>query len=86
MLFSGPLEQRDLNGLDTHIAITQTLYPDLEDAKEPLPLLAAKVANGELGLKTGKGFYDWTTKDVAEVTKQKSQQLIDLLKFLRARS
>lgn len=86
MLFSGPLEQRDLNGLDTHIAITQTLYPDLEDAKEPLPLLREKVAKGNLGLKTGEGFYDWKDKDAAEVTQRKSQQLVDLLKFLQANS
>lgn len=83
MLFSGPLEQRDLNGLDTHMSITQTLYPDLEDAKEPLPLLREKVENGELGLKTGKGFFDWTNKDPTEVTKQKGQQLVNLLKFLQ---
>jgi 3-hydroxybutyryl-CoA dehydrogenase len=86
MLFSGPLEQRDLNGLDTHIAITETLYPDLEDAKEPLPILREMVTNSDLGLKTGKGFYDWTGKDMAAVTKHKSQQLVNLLKFLKANS
>ena len=86
MLFSGPLEQRDLNGLDTHIAITETLYPDLEDAKEPLPILREMVTNRDLGLKTGKGFYDWTGKDMAAVTKHKSQQLVNLLKFLKANS
>lgn len=84
MLFSGPLEQRDLNGLDTHIAITSTLFPDLEDAKEAPQLLREKVARGELGLKTGKGFYDWTDKNPAEVTRMKHEQLMSLLKFLQA--
>jgi 3-hydroxybutyryl-CoA dehydrogenase len=86
MLFSGPLEQRDLNGLDTHLAVTQTLYPDLEDAKEPLGILREKVAKGELGLKTGKGFYDWSAQDAADVTKRKSRQLVNLLKFLKTNS
>jgi len=83
LLFSGPLEQRDLNGLDTHLAVTQTLYPDLEAAKEPLRVLRDKVAAGELGLKTGKGFYDWTSQKPAEVAKRKNQELIALLKFLQ---
>jgi 3-hydroxybutyryl-CoA dehydrogenase len=86
MLFSGPLEQRDWNGLDTHIGAAQTIYPDLEDAREPLPILREKVAKGELGIKTGKGFYDWTSKDVAEVRKHKGQQLVNLLKFLQCNS
>jgi 3-hydroxybutyryl-CoA dehydrogenase len=86
LLFSGPLEQRDLNGLDTHLAVTQTLYPDLEDTKEPPQVLRDKVARGELGLKRGKGFYDWTSQSPAEVAKRKNQELIALLKFLQARS
>lgn len=81
MPFSGILEQRDLNGLDTHLAVTETLYPNLEDAKEALPVLRDKVAQGEYGLKTGKGFYDWTTQDRAEVVRSKNQQLVSLLKF-----
>lgn len=86
MLFSGPLEQRDWNGLDTHIGAAQTIYPDLEDAKGPLPILQEKVAKGELGMKTGKGFYDWTSKDVTEVAKRKSQQLVEVLKFVQSNS
>jgi 3-hydroxybutyryl-CoA dehydrogenase len=86
LLFSGPLEQRDLNGLDTHLAITKTLYPVLEDAKEALQVLRDKVARGELGLKTGKGFYDWSKQAAAEVANRKNQQLIALLKFLRENS
>jgi 3-hydroxybutyryl-CoA dehydrogenase len=86
LLFSGPLEQRDLNGLDTHLAVTQTLYPDLEDAKEPLRVLSEKVAKGDLGLKTGKGFYDWSAQEAADVTKNKNRQLVILLKLLRANS
>jgi 3-hydroxybutyryl-CoA dehydrogenase len=86
MVFSGPLEQRDLNGLDTHCAVAQTLYVDLEDAKEPLPVLRNKVAQGKLGLKTGKGFYDWTGQLPAEIVKRKNEELIALLKFLQAKS
>jgi 3-hydroxybutyryl-CoA dehydrogenase len=84
MPFSGILEQRDLNGLDTHLSITETLYPNLEDAKEALPVLKDKVARGEYGLKSGKGFYDWTRESRSAVVKRKDQQLVSMLKFFRA--
>lgn len=86
LLFSGPVEQRDLNGLDTYLGITETLYPDLADMKEAPPLAREMVARGELGLKTGKGFYDWSGENPAEVARRKNQQLIELLKFLQAGS
>jgi 3-hydroxybutyryl-CoA dehydrogenase len=76
------VEQRDLNGLDTYLSITETLYPDLEDTKEAPPLARAMVARGELGLKTGKGFYDWSGQNPAEVIRRKDQQIVKLLKFL----
>jgi 3-hydroxybutyryl-CoA dehydrogenase len=84
MLFSGPLEQRDLNGLDTHFALTKSLYPDLEDTKESPAVLRESVSRGNLGLKTGKGFYDWTNRPAAEVMRHKNQQLISVLKFLQS--
>lgn len=83
LLFTGPLEQRDFNGLDTHLSIASYLYEDLEDSHVPLKILADKVAKGKLGLKTGEGFYDWRDKVKAEVNAKKNQDLIDLLKLLK---
>lgn len=82
LVFTGPLEQRDFNGLDTHMSIAEYLYPDLEDAKSPLAILRDKVTAGSLGLKTGEGFYDWRGQSAPAVINTKNQQLIDLLKFL----
>jgi 3-hydroxybutyryl-CoA dehydrogenase len=84
MPFSGVLEQRDLNGLDTHLSITETLYPNLEDAKVALPVLKDKVARGDYGLKSGKGFYDWTQHSRAEIVRRKNKQLVSMLKFFRS--
>ena len=81
LLFTGPIEQRDFNGLDTHMSIAEYLYKDLEDAKNPLPILADKVAAGDLGIKTGKGFFDWQGKDIAKVNADKNQNLINALKL-----
>lgn len=85
LLFTGPLEQRDFNGLDTHLSIASYLYEDLEDTHVPLKILSDKVAEGKLGLKTGEGFYDWRDKNKTEISAGKNQDLIDLLKFLRGR-
>ncbi|QDY70638.1 3-hydroxyacyl-CoA dehydrogenase NAD-binding domain-containing protein [Qingshengfaniella alkalisoli] len=55
----GPLLQRDLNGLDIHLNIARYLYPDLDAHQEPATCLVKKVDNGDLGRKTGRGFYEW---------------------------
>ena len=83
LLFTGPMEQRDFNGLDTHLSIASYLYEDLEDAHKPLKILTDKVAAGKLGLKTGEGFYDWSSQDKGQVNSRKNQDLIDILKFLK---
>jgi len=85
LLFTGPLEQRDFNGLDTHLSIASYLYEDLENTRVPLKILSDKVDEGKLGLKTGEGFYDWRSRVKDEVTAEKNQDLIDVLKFLKNR-
>jgi len=56
----GPLALADLIGLDTCLAIMETLYDGFKDSKyRPCPLLRRYVEAGWLGRKTGKGFYDY---------------------------
>ncbi len=56
----GPLKLTDLVGLDVRLAIAEYLYRSLEEPQfEPPQILRDKVKKGELGKKTGRGFYTW---------------------------
>jgi 3-hydroxybutyryl-CoA dehydrogenase len=56
----GPLTLADLIGLDTCLAIMETLYDGFKDSKyRPCPLLRKYVEAGWLGRKTGRGFFEY---------------------------
>jgi 3-hydroxybutyryl-CoA dehydrogenase len=55
----GPLRLTDLVGLDVRLSIADHLAATLGERFAPPRLLRTKVANGELGKKTGKGFFEW---------------------------
>jgi 3-hydroxybutyryl-CoA dehydrogenase len=57
----GPLALADLIGLDTCLAIMETLYDGFKDSKyRPCPLLRKYVEAGWLGRKSGRGFYEYS--------------------------
>lgn len=57
----GPLQLADFIGLDVCLSIMQVLYEGLgNDRYAPCPLLVNMVAAGNLGVKSGEGFYDWS--------------------------
>jgi 3-hydroxybutyryl-CoA dehydrogenase len=57
------LELADLIGLDVVLNIMTVLYEGFNDSKyRPCTLLKKMVQAGQLGRKSGKGFYDYTNK------------------------
>lgn len=56
----GPLRLTDLVGLDVRLAIAEHLERTLGPRFTPPQLLRDKVARGELGRKSGRGFYEWS--------------------------
>ncbi|GGA64266.1 3-hydroxybutyryl-CoA dehydrogenase [Pseudoclavibacter endophyticus] len=57
---SGPLKTTDIVGLDVRLGIAEYLHEHLGERFAPPQILRDKVARGELGRKSGKGFYDWS--------------------------
>lgn len=85
LALTGPLEQRDLNGIDVHHAIASYLYPELENRSTPAPLMTAMVERGEIGAKAGQGFYAWPEATRAARLADKSRALAELAAWLKAR-
>ncbi len=56
----GPLKLTDLVGLDVRLAIAEHLTRELGPRFEPPQVLRDKVAEGALGKKSGRGFYEWS--------------------------
>jgi len=76
MALNGPLRQRDLNGLDTHLHIARYLYADLDARQSPSSLLEEHVAQGRLGTKSGEGFYRWDAA-AAEARSLRERELLE---------
>ncbi|MDT8902001.1 3-hydroxyacyl-CoA dehydrogenase family protein [Anaeroselena agilis] len=78
---TGPLETADLGGLDVFHSIAAYLLPDLNASTAPPPALAAARERGDLGAKTGRGFYDWS--DAARLAAVKKHRETILAEWLR---
>lgn len=59
-LAAGPVLQRDHAGIEVHCAAAATMYPSLANNDTPARVLRERVAQGQLGMKTGQGFFSWT--------------------------
>lgn len=57
---SGPLRTTDIVGLDVRLGIAEYLHETLGERFAPPQILRDMVARGELGRKSGKGFYDYS--------------------------
>jgi 3-hydroxybutyryl-CoA dehydrogenase len=80
----GLMEHADMVGLDGMDAIDSYLFADLAVDKEPGPALRERIARGDLGVKTGRGFLEWTEERASAVRATRDKYLLERLKERRA--
>ncbi|ANU19943.1 3-hydroxybutyryl-CoA dehydrogenase [Planococcus plakortidis] len=77
---TGPLQTADLGGLDIFHAISDYLFEDLSTDQKPGRTLSELTGKGELGAKTGSGFYEWPEEQSKAVQGKREEALIHFLK------
>lgn len=83
MCVTGLIEQKDISGLTIHAKAQQAIVPHLAHTNEPNTWVQQMIAGGDLGLKTGRGFYDWANCDAKAVGAQAAQRVEAVLAFLK---
>lgn len=78
----GPLETADLGGLDTFYYISSYLFNELSDVKQPQEVLKSLMDKGELGVKSEKGFYDYSDGKDEEAIKRRDKMFFKMLKYI----
>lgn len=79
----GPMENMDLVGLELAERVQRYLLPDLARNTIPASCMTDKIAAGDVGMKSGRGFYDWTKRDAKKVIENRDAQIARQVAFLR---
>ena len=79
----GIFEHQDIVGLDMAKSIVDYVATDLNCERRAPQLLQDLVAQGHLGAKTGKGFYDWSVKSAEQVKARRDEFVLQVLKWAR---
>lgn len=82
-LAAGPVMQRDHAGIEIHSAAGASIYPSLNNASTIAKSLSTKVEQGELGMKTGKGFFEWTPQKISLEKSRYDNLLKEGLKLIK---
>lgn len=77
---TGPLMSADMGGLDVYQIIASYLFASLSNEKEPFASHRNLTGEGNVGLKSGKGYYDWSGESGHEMQQQREKQLLEFLK------
>lgn len=79
----GPMEAEDFIGLDTAFRVSNSVYKELSNADAATGGLGDKVERGELGVKSGKGWYDYADRTPEEIYADRDRKLLAQLALYR---
>ena len=82
----GPLELLDVAGLDIYQAVASYLNAELSNRTDVSAAITERTARKELGMKTGKGIYDYTPESIQELRAQRAAKLVAVRKTLEGRT
>ena len=82
----GPFEVVDFGGVDIYYGLTEHLNSDLDRSTDPSKTLGNLVRRKELGVKSGRGIYDYRGVDMEDLTKDRDSKLLKVLKLQREMS
>lgn len=77
----GPLKHLDAIGLNLGLSVQETVLPDICAEKHANEYIRNLVQNGNLGVKTGKGFYDWSERNIETDMKKRDQFIMEAVKI-----
>ena len=80
----GPMELLDMAGLDIYTNVGGYLNQDLCNGSEVSKTITDRVDRNELGIKTGKGLYDYTPERIAELRAERARKLVAVRKALES--
>ncbi len=83
MCVNGLIKQKDISGVNTTAASQRAIVPTLYHNHEPCALVQDIAARGDFGVKTGKGFYDWTGIDVKATLAKAADKMHRILAIAR---
>jgi 3-hydroxybutyryl-CoA dehydrogenase len=80
----GPFEHADLAGLDLVSAVAREIWPSLAVSTDPDETLLGRLREeGRLGMKTGRGFYEWADGAAAEFRRGRDREIVRRLHIIR---
>lgn len=80
-VFLGPLEGQDIAGIGTTYNVGLKLFPVLDDTKVPHAFLKEMMDNNTVGIRSNKGFYEYTEESGKEKIRKRNDNFLEVFKL-----